>query len=507
MKASLRIFSLVILVLLFVVTINGSSKYDPTDPSTWSSHELKEWLAENRLTYEGIPEKHELFELVKSNWYELKDRSKSSTEAVESFISKYADIVKESSYEAGELTEEKYNAFAQEVADQIESVRQTTGLTEEQVQSAFSGITKKLKGTKDAGNKNLQRALDEVKRSYSMAQANRDVIIQETTNRVQDDLLKSDQVSQETVDWFKDQINKMNEQASFSKARTETQVSLILQGIQEQLTKRKIVAANQISSTNEKLYNSVKPSIESTLERLGLDLNKKFGGASDYVVDELRSQFSSVNDYRLLTQEKIQSAVDAIGQKLSNGKNMTVEQLQQIKQSVYNYFGFVKQYYDSATGQARQTAFETKETQQERLNNLIESIRSYFSDASNKSSEQVSKMIKNAQENISATQQLTAEQSKILSDTIQEQFGNVKDSRDLTEEKMNSFVETLKSRFASVRDYAADTYDSASKKVEEGYDVAQNKVSTGAENVADRFGETYKNVKDQFAPPHHKDEL
>jgi len=481
MKASLRIFSLVILVLLFVVTINGSSKYDPTDPSTWSSHELKEWLAENRLTYEGIPEKHELFELVKSNWYELKDRSKSSTEAVESFISKYADIVKESSYEAGELTEEKYNAFAQEVADQIESVRQTTGLTEEQVQSAFSGITKKLKGTKDAGNKNLQRALDEVKRSYSMAQANRDVIIQETTNRVQDDLLKSDQVSQETVDWFKDQINKMNEQASFSKARTETQVSLILQGIQEQLTKRKIVAANQISSTNEKLYNSVKPSIESTLE--------------------------SVNDYRLLTQEKIQSAVDAIGQKLSNGKNMTVEQLQQIKQSVYNYFGFVKQYYDSATGQARQTAFETKETQQERLNNLIESIRSYFSDASNKSSEQVSKMIKNAQENISATQQLTAEQSKILSDTIQEQFGNVKDSRDLTEKKMNSFVETLKSRFASVRDYAADTYDSASKKVEEGYDVAQNKVSTGAENVADRFGETYKNVKDQFAPPHHKDEL
>ncbi|CAG8593535.1 80_t:CDS:2 [Cetraspora pellucida] len=34
------------------------------DPSTWSSHELKEWLSDKRISYKGIPEKQELVTLV-----------------------------------------------------------------------------------------------------------------------------------------------------------------------------------------------------------------------------------------------------------------------------------------------------------------------------------------------------------------------------------------------------------------------------------------------------------
>jgi F0F1-type ATP synthase membrane subunit b/b' len=505
---SRRISLVIVLIFLFATIIIAKSNYDPADPSTWSPHEIKEWLAENRINYKGIPERQELVDTVKKNWYEVKDRAKTSNEAVESFVTKYIDLIKDKSYDTTEYTGEKYNELTQEVADQIEYVRQSTGLTEEQVQSTFSDITKKLKGTKSEGNKNLQRALDQVKKSYSSAPAKREVLIQETANRVQDDLLKSKEVSQETIEWFKQEVNDLNEQAGFSKARTETQVTLILHGVQEQLTKRKVATEEQINSTYDRLNSAVKQyyqSISSTLERLGNDLTKKIGGTSDYIVEELRSQFSTVNDYRLLTQEKIQNAVDAIGQKFSDGKNLTVEQFQYIKQTINKYFGFVKYYYDRSTGQVRQTAFETKEAQQERLNNAIESVRSYLNSARDDTNRKLSKVLNDAEVSIADSQQLTAAQTKILSETIQEKFGGLKETRDLSEEKVNSFTDALSARWAALRDYASDTYDTTTQKVEEGYNVAQNKVSTGAENIADRAGDAYKSVKDQFS--HKKDEL
>ncbi len=219
----------------------------------------------------------------------------------------------------------------------------------------------------------------------------------------------------------------------------------------------------------------------------------------------MRSQLSTVNDYRLLTQEKIQNAIDAIGEKFSNGKNLTVEQFQNIKQSINKAFGFVKYYYDSATGQVKQTAFETKEAQQERLNKALESVRSYFDGARNKSNQKLSQIIHDAEVNIVATQQLTAEQTRILSETIDEQFGNLKETRDLSEDKVNSFVDSLRIRWAALREYTGDTYNATSQKIEEGYNVAQNKVSSGAENVADSIGDTYKSVKDRLT--HDKEEL
>jgi hypothetical protein len=504
MKIPRRISLVIVLIFLFAIAIVAKISYDPNDPTSWNAHELKEWLAENRIPYKGIPDKQELVELVKSNWYDVKDRANSSSEAIKSFVTSYVDLVKEQSYDMTEYSQEKYNAFLQEVSDQIEYIRQSIGLTEEQVLSAFDDITKKFKGTKDEANKNLQRALDEVKHSYKMSPAYRELLIQETTNRVQDDLFKTKDVSQETVEWFKGEVNKLNEQGSFSKARIETQVMLVLLGVQEQLTKRRVATEDQISSVKEKLNSSVKryyQSISSTLEKLGHDLNKKFGKSSDYVVEELRSQFSTVNDYRLLTQEKIQNAVEAIGQKFSDGKNLTVEQFQQIKQAINKYFGFVKQYYDSATGQVSQTVFETKESQQARLNSLVESVRSYFGDVRIQSNQKISQVKKDAEERIAASQQLTAEQTKVLSEIIDEQFGNLKESRDITEDKVNSFIDALRVRFSALQEFASDTYNATSQKVEEGYNVVQD----SAENFAERVGEGYKSVKDQFA--HHKDEL
>jgi hypothetical protein len=476
--------------------IIAKSHYDPADPSTWSPQELKEWLAENRITYKGIPEKKELTELVKNNWYEVKNRAASSEEAIKSFVTKYMDLIKDKYDDTAELSEEKYNALTQEVADQIESVRQTVGLTEEQVQSTFSDITKKLKDTKAKGNKNLQRALEQVKKTYTMSPSRRELLIQETANRVQEDLHKNKEVSRETVEWFKEEINKYNEDNGFSKSRIETQVALILHGVQEQLTKRKMGTEQQINATNERLNSAVKPyyqTISSTLEKLGQDFTKKFGGASDYIIEELRSQLSTVNDYRLLTQEKIQNAVDAIGQKFSGGKNLTVEQFQYIKQAI-------KQYYDSATGQVRQTTFETKEAQQERLNKAYDYIRSYFTSAKDETNQKLSKVLYDAEVNAIATQQLTAEQSRILSETIKEQFGNLKETRDLSEDKINTFMNALRDRWTALREYAGDTYDATSKKIEEGYDVAQNKVSSGAEYVSKRV-DTFK---DHIS---HKEEL
>jgi hypothetical protein len=368
--------------------------------------------------------------------------------------------------------QEKYDEFVQEVADQIESIRQTTGLTEEQTQSTISEVIKRLKGTKAEGSKTLINALNDIQKSYTTAQAKRDVLIQKTVNRVQDDIQKTGEITQDTLNWFKDEINKMSEAGSFAKARTETQISLILQGIQETLTKRKIYTTEQITATYEKL-NSI--TIKGTLERL-------------------RHQLSTVNN-------KIQNSVDAIGQKLTGGKDLTVDQLNQIKASINHYFTAVKDYYNTATGQVKQTVYETKKAQEERVNNIIEAVRSSINDARKMSNQQISNILQSVESNVASTQQLTAEQTKILSETIQDKLGNVKDARDLTEDKVDSFTDALRTRMAAVRDYAADTYDSATQKVEEGYNVAYNKVTSGAESV----GESFDKMKEQLT--HNKEEL
>jgi len=134
-----------ILSLFFVVIIASTGQYDPTDPRTWTPNELKEWLAEHRVVYRGIPEKQDLVGLVKENWQDLKGRANTTNEAVESFVSKYVDMIKDNYYST---KEENYDEFVQDVANQVESIRQATGLTEEQIQSTIDEVVKKLKEKK-----------------------------------------------------------------------------------------------------------------------------------------------------------------------------------------------------------------------------------------------------------------------------------------------------------------------------------------------------------------------
>jgi len=184
-----------------------------------------------------------------------------------------------------------------------------------------------------------------------------------------------------------------------------------------------VYTVEQINATYEKL-NSI--TLKGTLERL-------------------RHQLSTVNN-------KIQNSVDAIGQKLTDGKDLTVEQLNQIRSSINHYFTSVKDYYNAATGQVKQTVYDTKRAQEERINKIIEAVRSSINDARTTSNQKVSAILQQIEDNVASTQQLTAEQTKILSETIQDKLGNLKDSRDLTEDKVESFADALRSRMAAVRD-------------------------------------------------------
>jgi hypothetical protein len=74
-------------------------KIVPNDPTTWSPGELKEWLAEHRVSYKGIPDKQELVDLVKNNWQDIKGRANSTTEAVESFVTSYVNTIKDGEYQ------------------------------------------------------------------------------------------------------------------------------------------------------------------------------------------------------------------------------------------------------------------------------------------------------------------------------------------------------------------------------------------------------------------------
>lgn len=75
-----------------------NKKIVPNDPSTWTPNELKEWLAEHRVSYKGIPDKQELLNLVKTNWQDVKEQANSTTEAVESFVTKYVNTIKDSKH-------------------------------------------------------------------------------------------------------------------------------------------------------------------------------------------------------------------------------------------------------------------------------------------------------------------------------------------------------------------------------------------------------------------------
>ncbi|CAG8605563.1 14530_t:CDS:2, partial [Racocetra persica] len=114
------------------------------DPNTWSSTEINEWLSERRIEYKGIPERQELVNLVNTHKTEV---SKSTKEAMEDFVNQYIVSLKDD-YDVKELVPEKFDEYTQQIAGQIEKLRQTTFLTEEQVNPVFNQILERLKDTK-----------------------------------------------------------------------------------------------------------------------------------------------------------------------------------------------------------------------------------------------------------------------------------------------------------------------------------------------------------------------
>ncbi|CAG8479037.1 6994_t:CDS:2 [Dentiscutata heterogama] len=504
------IFFLSLLLIFFVTpTFIGATKpYDSNDPSTWSSQELKEWLSEHRVIYKGIPEKKDLVCLVKNHKDEV---SKTTKESVQDFVNYYIGSLKDVDYDARELTQDKYNEYSQKVASQIEYIRQQTHLTEEQVNSVFDQIFERLKSTKAAANKNLEKALYQIKDSYSLAKERRDAIIHDASSRIEKDLSTSKEVSQKTVDWFKEEIYKLNESGAFAKSRLGTQVSLILHGIQERLTQNKIATADQVNTAYDKLNAAVEDSyrsINGTLERIRKELYDSIGSNAETVVESIRNQLSTVNDYRLLTQEKIQAILDNIGQTLQDGKTYTVDQIQYIKDTIKRGFGAVRYYYSSATGQTKQDVYWTKD---ERLNKIIKGIQDKIQELKKKGDQKLS--LHEIETDISL-QQLNPGQARILSDVIKEQLGNLKNVRDLTEEKVLSFLNAVKVKLADTGEYLGESYDTVKDTVKEkvssgydtvneGYQAAKNKASEGYEKASDKLG--FDKMKEQLK--HEKDEL
>ncbi|CAG8475662.1 14242_t:CDS:2 [Cetraspora pellucida] len=502
-------------LLIFFVTpafIAATMKpYDRNDPSTWSSHELKEWLSENRIPYKGIPERQELVNLVNVHKPQV---SKTTKDSIEDFVSQYLGSLKDGDYDMKELVPEKLNEYTQKVASQFESLRQANFLTEEQISSVFDQIFERLKSTKAAANKNLEKSLNQIKDSYALAKERRDAIIHDASSRIEKDVSTSKEVSQNTVDWFKEEINKLSETGAFAKSRLGTQISLILHGIQERLTQNKIATADQINAIYDKLSAAVDDSyrsINGTLERIRSELSNTIGSTAESFIEEVRNQLSTVNDYRLLTQEKIQGILDNIGQKFQDGKTLTVEQLQYIKDTFNRGFGAVRHYYNSATNQVKQDAYETKEAREERLNKIIKDIQDRIQEMRKKGDQKLS--LHEIEHDITL-QQLNPGQARILSDVIKEQFGNLQNIRDITEEKVTSFLTTLKVKFGDAAEYMGETYDTVKERVydgyssvgeqlNEGYQAARNKASEGYDKTSEKLG--FDKMKEQVK--HEKDEL
>ncbi|KAG9287565.1 hypothetical protein G9A89_019626 [Geosiphon pyriformis] len=441
------LIGLLALLTLFVAVWASRSSYNPKEPSTWSLHQLKEWLADHRIDYEGIPEKHDLLELVNSNWDDAKTDASTSAGAVQDFVRRYIEYVKDKYTNAQEVTADEMDDFVTEIADSIDTLRHTTGLTEDQISSTFNEIKKQLATTKSKGNEAISSSLDSISNTYSGAQAKRDEITKEAFNRIANDYKNSKKLSKDTVNWFKDQINEMSNTAGFAKARTQTQVTLILGDLREKLIASKNISADEIGSTYDQLTSSVEDyykSAEGTLSRM---------------------------------RHEIQSALDQFSRKIGEGKNVTVEQFAEIAKTINRYlFNPVKDAYQSTSDQVRDTSSQVRDAGQDQLNNIIDGVKNAFTTRKRKG--KMEEVIDTLEQQITDTQHLTREQTNILQETIKEKFEGVKDARDLTEAKISEFLDALRNRLASARDATKDTAKSGVKK-------AADKVQDSAEYVKD----------------------
>ncbi|CAG8485629.1 2017_t:CDS:2 [Paraglomus brasilianum] len=383
-------------------------------PDVWSPRELKEWLAENRVYYKGIPEKDELVVLVKRHWRDTKQKEDTITSYVDEFV-KYL----ESYATAGkEVTKENANALAEEIAKNAESIRIGFGITEDKMASVFDQVKSRMSGAKDETSKQISSTFNDISRSYASAKSKRDEIINEGTKRIAADYKKTKKVSQDTIQWLNDRVDELSKAPGFAKSRVQTQTILILRGIEENLvstmktsTKDVEKIANQLSSALGEPYGKTK----NIFKRIGSGIYNTIAGTWRAVV--------------------------YVKRKVVDGTEYTINRIIAVKNGVAHFVGRI-------TGRAKKTALETKQAQQERFAYLTD----YLRDTVKSSKEPIAKVLANVENRIVTTEKLTKDQAKVVQETLKEKLGNIKDAKDLTEDRINDAINALCKKFTSTGD-------------------------------------------------------
>jgi gas vesicle protein len=433
------------------------------EPKTWSTDNLKLWLAEHDINFEGITQKPDLVNLVENSRIRSKQTWDSVDEAVGEFTNRVGTYLKELLNEYKDASQNDLQAFQDKAASNIEDVRESIGLNEDQMAGALEKIKFNL-GSTDA---KINKAIQDIGRSYAFAKLKRDEIVRESLGRIREDYKNSKDVS---TDWLKDKCEDLYNSAGFAKSRIRSQYVLIINDIHEKLVSSKDMSADQAKAVCDKLLASLDATYNTTsskLYRLRRELYNAIGSLAYKVVSEIKSQFAAINDYRQLTQDRIQSVTDQIGQKLADGKEYTVEQVDAIKNAAANYLSRARDDANSLTDQTKQTILETKQTQEDRFNRLAEYLRNMFKKSRDASSEQISILFSELQDKLVATQNLTKEQARMVKETMDEKLGDVKDAKDLSEEQVNNFIDALRQKFADAYDATGQKYESVASKVKE----------------------------------------
>ncbi|CAJ0846605.1 17210_t:CDS:2 [Entrophospora sp. SA101] len=465
------------------------------DPTTWHANQLKEWLAEHEITYKGILEKHDLIELVKSNFNSSynnnEPKTQSNAEAISSHVSSFITYIGESLNYTKELTEDELSGYSQKIADKIENLRRLTGLSEDQLSPIFDEINSQLKSTKTNVNKNLTNALNEIERSYNLAKARRDVLIQKSSNLIQQDIHNYKSISNDTIEWFKSEFNQSTN--NIAKARVLPQLTLVIHGIQEELFNRNVLAQESLEELSEKLTSAVK----STLPSYG-DYKKSFISTLGHIGHEL---IKTIGGYKLLTQEKIQNALDNINQKYYDGKSLTLEQYRHIKNIFSKYFNGLLSFFSSVTNKIRGKGRETVETVDYNTERSVNYIKNYFDDLiknqKNYRNQKIDQLLDVMINQVSSTQKLTNEQLEILFETLKDKqgpFKNTKSVKDVTEDKINAYITLLRDRFKTLGEKIGDTKDKVGEKIID----TKDKVSEKIIDTKDQVGQKIFDTKDQI---------
>jgi uncharacterized protein YpuA (DUF1002 family) len=410
-------FSLVIAIFLILYVFCCHAKLTDVNsqrnPDVWSPRELKEWLAEHRVVYRGVPEKDELVVLVKTNWRDSDSTLKQTADMTATYVDKLVKYLESYAVKGKEITKDNANAVAEQIAANAEAIRTRLGITEDKMSSALSQVKSRISGAKDATSKQIGNTLDDISQSYANAKFKRDEIINEATKRIEADYKKSKKVSKDTVQWLKDRVDELSKVPGFAKARIQTQTILILHGIEERLVssmkssaKDVEKIANQLSSALGEPYGKTK----NLFRRIGSGIYNTFAGAWRAVV--------------------------YVKRKVVDGTEYTISRLVAVKNGVTHFVGRI-------TGKAKQTAVETKEAQQERFAHLAD----YLRDTVKSSKEPIAKVLTSVQDRIIATEKLTKDQAKVVEETLREKLGNLKDAKDLTEDRINDVIDALRKKF------------------------------------------------------------